>query len=607
MPALDGLRGLALLGVMLFHANGALAGGYLGVDLFFVLSGFLITSLLVAEYRATGAVALASFWTRRAKRLLPALLLMTAVVVCGGRYAVATDEGARALRADALATLAYVANWHAIAKGVSYWDLFAAPSLFEHTWSLAIEEQFYIVWPLIVVFVLRRGGTRALLGVTIALAISSVTAMTLLAEPGHTARAYLGTDTRAAALLAGAALATVRGTEPSPHQGAVVLSDVLGAVGALGLGAAWWSLDGQDTFVYRGGLWLTEIAVLVLVWCATVGPSRSRVARVLSFRPLVWLGTISYGAYLWHWPIDVMLTTERAHVTGVALHALRMAITLAVAALSHRLLEAPVRNSPRPLRWGLAGATIMTVAAVIVFLRTSSSPRAASEREPNAASRARAETPPDEPVRFRVMVVGDSTANSLGWALRGLREKGVGVELRGQDGCAMVADLCGGETWSTMTNELRPDVSLVVLGGAFMHGLGIDGRWRKACYPGWDARFEAMLLRRLDSLRAPGTRVFVTTVPLPLGVWETKAFHHEVSCINASIRRVVSNVADVELLDIAGYLCPDGECHRERAGITIRPDGVHYAIDGASSVASWTLASIRPSEAQAAARPDGIR
>src|SRR4051794_2930819 len=205
VDALDGLRGVAVLGVLAFHL-GHLRGGFLGVDLFFVLSGFLITSLLLAEWRRDGRIALGAFWARRARRLLPAVLVLIAAIAA---YAATNPPSVamHALRGDALATLAYVANWHAIVADHSYWELFSVPSLLAHTWSLAIEEQLYVVWPLIVVVALRF-GRRALLFTALGLGVASAIAMIVLHGDGDpTSRVYFGTDTRAAAVLFGAALA----------------------------------------------------------------------------------------------------------------------------------------------------------------------------------------------------------------------------------------------------------------------------------------------------------------------------------------------------------------------------------------------------------------
>ena len=197
VPALDGLRGAAVAGVLLFHAEGLLRGGFLGVDLFFVLSGYLITSILVAEHRRSGRIDLRAFWIRRARRLMPALLALVPAVGLYARSFAAPGELAQ-IRGDALATLAYVANWRAILVRRSYWEMFAAPSPLEHTWSLAIEEQFYVVWPLVALVVLRR-GPRALAIVSGVLALGSIVAMAVLGASATPNRVYLGTDTRGAA------------------------------------------------------------------------------------------------------------------------------------------------------------------------------------------------------------------------------------------------------------------------------------------------------------------------------------------------------------------------------------------------------------------------
>ena len=212
MPALDGIRALAVAAVLLYHGEVSWAqGGYLGVDAFFVLSGFLITSLLLAEWRGEGRIALSAFWARRARRLLPALFLVLAGVAVYGAVVAAPVELDQ-LRRDGLSALGYVANWGQIFSHQSYFQSFAAPSPLRHTWSLAIEEQFYLVWPLLVAGVLRwrRGSFRSLTMITGALLVASATWMVLLYTPGaDPTRVYYGTDTRAQSLLMGALLALV--------------------------------------------------------------------------------------------------------------------------------------------------------------------------------------------------------------------------------------------------------------------------------------------------------------------------------------------------------------------------------------------------------------
>ena len=249
IPALDGLRGIAVGGVLFFHA-GHLVGGYLGVDLFFVLSGFLITSLLLAEWQGSNRIMLGTFWARRARRLLPALFGMLIGVAVYAAVLASPDE-LHQIRFDALATLAYVANWRAIFVGHGYWAAFATPSPLEHTWSLAIEEQFYLLWPPIVVCVLwwRRGSARALFVVSLTLAAASAVWMAVKYAPNSDpTRVYVGTDTRAPSLLLGAGLAALlvwRGAIRTRRLGQLV--ETSGWLAAFGLAWAWTHVDGQSS------------------------------------------------------------------------------------------------------------------------------------------------------------------------------------------------------------------------------------------------------------------------------------------------------------------------------------------------------------------------
>jgi peptidoglycan/LPS O-acetylase OafA/YrhL len=605
LPALDGLRGLALAGVLLFHANGTLRGGYLGVDLFFVLSGYLITSLLLAEHAATGRIALAPFWIRRARRLFPALLSMMPAIALYARFVAKPSELA-GLRTDALATLGYVANWRAIFSHKSYWELFASPSPLEHCWSLSIEEQFYVVWPLLVALVLRRSGSgearssRSILVVSLVLTAASMGAMLWLFDPSKTSRVYLGTDTRAASILAGAALAAVISPSTTFTQSTVRKLDVLGVVAIVGLAVAWVKLEGANRFLYRGGFWLTELGALVLIVCAVSGP-RSLVARLLGMRPLAWLGTISYGVYLWHWPVNVLLSPQRLHLRGFWLHVLQLALTFLIAIVSYRFLEKPIRT--RGIPFGRPLYVVPAVVALAIVMVVGGTVARAAALDPKQLA-LQAQSPPGgggaafepvfEPAQFRVMLLGDSTANSLGWGLRGVRQPGLVVELMGHDGCTMLATtLCDEPLWAERTTQVKPNATLLFLGGAFLHGVTLDGDWRKSCYPGWDSKFETNLQKRLGDLKSPSGRVWLVTLPYPLDVYDNDTFRHEVDCINASIRRSAAAVPGIEVLELGERLCPKGVCQREHEGVEIRPDGVHYTIDGASSLSRWVLEQIQ--------------
>jgi peptidoglycan/LPS O-acetylase OafA/YrhL len=382
---LDGLRGVAVLAVVMFHfAPDVAPGGFLGVDVFFVLSGFLITSLLVTEFGGTGHVRLRAFWVRRARRLFPALIL---VLLAVGAYAFlhANALEARSLRNDGLSALFYVANWRFISSGQSYIEQFIGigPSPLRHTWSLAIEEQYYLVWPLVVaglgVWVARRsqrGSAMSLRKVIVVacvvLAVASSVLMAILHEPGaDPSRVYYGTDTRAHLLLLGSALGALT-------AGAVVVARVrmqqllivAGCAGALGLVALVAFVDAQDTWLYEGGYFVFALLIALLI-VAGGQPGRNPLAWVLGTRPLVGLGLISYGVYLWHWPITVWFTEARTGLDGVALFALRAALTLGVSLASYVLVEQPIRHGALrhlgpAVPWVVTPIAILLAVAVLV-------------------------------------------------------------------------------------------------------------------------------------------------------------------------------------------------------------------------------------------------
>ncbi len=585
LPALDGLRGLALLGVLLFHADGALPGGYLGVDLFFVLSGYLITSLLVAEQRDTGRIDLYAFWVRRCRRLFPALLsLMPAVAIYGKFFA--RPEDLQALRNEALASLAYVANWRAIIGEKSYWQLFSAPSPLEHTWSLSIEEQFYVVWPLLAVWLLPRRGSRALLVVSLVLVVVSAAAMWLLFLPGDNSRVYLGTDTRMGAIVAGAALAICWSPSRALETTRVRTLDAVGVVAALVLAAAWCFLRGTDPLLYRGGFWVTELCVLVLIACAAVG-KRSFVARALSIRPLTWLGSLSYGVYLWHWPVNVFVSAERLHLHGFGLQAVRFGVTFAIALASYRFLEQPIRRHGVPFsRPHFVLPAAVTLAVLLIVRSTDARATVVGKQTPELAA---------HEIKYRILVVGDSTANSLGWGLRGLHQQGLKVDLFGKDGCSVIFDRCEGEKWAERARTLRPDVTIVYVGGAFLHGFHVESDWHTACHADWGRKLERVLTQRLGELALAPTRVFIATLPYAVGRYDNAEHREQIDCANVALRKAAAAVPSVGLLDVHAQLCPNGACQLELPnGEPLRPDGVHFSLDGAGGTARWVLERVRP-------------
>jgi peptidoglycan/LPS O-acetylase OafA/YrhL len=368
VPALDGLRAFAVVAVLLFH-GGYLEGGFLGVDLFFALSGFLITSLLIRDADG-GGVGLTTFWGRRFRRLLPAAFTMIAVAALWALvFGSAADLDG--VRRDGPWAVVYMANWHLIAESGGYWASFSQPSMFDHLWSLAIEEQFYVLWPLAVLVVWRvaRRPQRAL-ALTCAIGVvASFVTMLVLYDGGDPTRVYMGTDTRAASLLVGAVAAT------APVRGVVRgLVSWLGrrfdlVVAALGAGivASWAMIDGASSGgLYRGGLLVHSTACALLVVLVASVPAETVSTRLLGLRPLLWIGALSYGLYLWHWPIYVVVTPERMGFDGIGLLVLRIALSFAAAMLSFRFVENPIRFRAVWAR-GRRGAAVL-VAAVVGLL-----------------------------------------------------------------------------------------------------------------------------------------------------------------------------------------------------------------------------------------------
>jgi peptidoglycan/LPS O-acetylase OafA/YrhL len=345
-PGLDGVRALAVLIVIGFHEGASgLSGGFLGVDIFFVLSGFLITDLLVSGYDRTGRMDLAGFWTRRARRLLPALAVMLVVVTAAATIIESGQEAS--LRLALLATATYTSNWYQILHHVSYFAAAGqagAPPPLDHLWSLAIEEQFYLVWPLIVWCVIVRLAARrtrvtcALIGAAV-----SALAMALQYTPGGDPSAvYYGTDTHASALLIGAALAlacplrTLAAIPAAPNR----RLDMGGVVGLAALAWAAGHFSGGDPVVYPVGLLLAALGAAALVAAAA---ARGVIAAITSWPPLRWVGVRSYGIYLWHWPVIALGTALAGSGAGSPwLWLAETGVTIAVAAASWRFIETPV-------------------------------------------------------------------------------------------------------------------------------------------------------------------------------------------------------------------------------------------------------------------------
>jgi peptidoglycan/LPS O-acetylase OafA/YrhL len=356
MPGLDGLRAIAVLAVIAFHEQFSWApGGMLGVAVFFTLSGYLITDLLLHRWLLSGRLHLAKFWLARARRLLPALFVMLAIVTAW----VTLLDRARlgSLRGAVAAAATYSSNWYYIIQGQSYFSRFAPPQPLDHLWSLAVEEQFYLIWPwllLLGVICLRHRSTSAIRWLalpTLALAAASAIAMYVLYHPAVDAtRVYEGTDTRAAGLLIGAALAMVWPSIVASRASRAWTRalDVPSMAGLAVIGLMVWRVGQYSPFLYRGGIVVLSVATAAVVAaCACPG---SVTGAALGWRPLRWIGVRSYGIYLWHYPV-IVLTSPATGPEGLARTLAQIAASIAIAALSWKFVEEPVRHGAIARAW----------------------------------------------------------------------------------------------------------------------------------------------------------------------------------------------------------------------------------------------------------------
>ncbi len=634
VAALDGLRGVAVAAVVGYHLRPEwVPGGFLGVDLFFVLSGYLITSLLLEEHTRTGRVDLLAFAGRRVRRLLPAVL---AVVVAVTVYISQRGDLAEIerIRRHALATLAYAANWVFVADGDSYFADTSAPSMLRHVWSLAVEEQFYVVWPLVAWLALRVSGRRAVGAVAALLALLSVGAMAALYDGGDPSRVYFGTDTRLFEPLIGAIGAVVLPLRSPRPRGLAPIATAAVAVWV----AAVFVVDDVWSGFYRGGALLLGVVALL----AVMG-NGGVVSGTLSARPLVGLGAISYAVYLWHWPLLLMLRAEGW--SGAPLDAAVIVGTIALSVGSRWLIEEPVRRRDGTLGRWLTGvrplalsvpAIVLAAGVVVAATRTSVPDDAVTVEEVIAAveaDRATARPEPDPDIveatstlPITVMLVGDSSAWTLGGGTITFDPQqspyvspfdGTEVTLLNlaKQGYRLVpgatTDLGGvrqrppedieTEAWWKETATLaRPDVIVVYLGFSDLQSRVIDGETVEFGSARFDEEVDRAAARLLGDLAAAAPVVVLTTPPL-LGadmiVPEMATFFDDESAaraahLNSSLTSVAGRLDDVSMFDFADALCP-GEgvagtrngCRLAADGEPARFDGLHYSVAGAGLAA----------------------
>jgi peptidoglycan/LPS O-acetylase OafA/YrhL len=450
---LDGLRGVAVILVIIFHSGlDWLPGGFLGVSVFFTLSGFLITSLLINECENSGRINLKAFWGRRLRRLAPASLVVIAVVIGLASWLSTSIEASR-IKGDAISAVLYFSNWRFIYSGHSYGELFASPSPLQHLWSLSIEEQLYVVVPVIIAGLFAVGLRRRGIGVVLLVGVFGSTIATMLIS-GHE-HIYYGTHTRAAELLLGAALACLFGqrieqlaTKPARPWSTLYLLPLLGVV----LLAKFSTVD--SAWVYSGALTLFGLlSVVCLIAAIQGGPVRA----ILSRSVLVRVGEVSYGLYLIHWPVIVWLNTDRLDVNPTALFGAQVVVTVLLTVLSYWLIEQPIRHRKvlRSVPVALGAFVASVVAAVVLASavlastsgRVDTTPEILVTLAPNTTNvnegvtTTVADAMPtriDRTVPLGILVIGDSTAENIATALAGASDGNLGVISGGVLGCPLL-------------------------------------------------------------------------------------------------------------------------------------------------------------------------
>lgn len=628
LPALDGVRALAVSGVIGYHLDlFILPGGFLGVDLFFVLSGFLITTLLVREFGRGGGIDLGAFWLRRARRLLPALFLLIGAIALVAASASPFDRAE--LRWDILSSLAYVTNWRFIAAGNSYFQEFAAPSPVLHLWSLAIEEQFYLVWPLVMLGALtlarrRSGGTAAIVAFLVAATGISVALLALTYRPSDPSTAYYATPTRGHELLIGAIAAVLLERQPAfaslmrrvARPMALVSLGVLLAFAAL--------LSDSSPVYYFGGSSVFSLAAVGLVTSLAVTPGGpfNPVARGLSLKPLPWIGALSYGLYLWHWPFILWLTPATTGIDGPLLAAARLAATFGVAAISFYAVERPIRRGwLGPIRLRLREVATGAIAIVVLLMAiTVYNTRDAQPLPGFLHGNRRLITSEVPSARGSVGLVGDSVAMSL---FPGLAYEAAGTSrslvAAVFPGCPIgTAEHVGanGEPFgfarrcpevtptrqTALVQRFDPDV-IFWLSNRDRFAVLQDGELLPAGSPEWEAAVFADWDGVLDRLRGKGASV-VLILPFHSTGADPGACTREASLPDPCAGPFLSinslryeyrqwaagHPTAVVVLDPDPVACPENPCPAVIDGVGLRSDPVHFTQDGARLVTRRLLA-----------------
>jgi peptidoglycan/LPS O-acetylase OafA/YrhL len=623
-PALDGIRAIAVLSVFIYHLQAPwLRGGFLGVDIFFVLSGYLITGLLVAEHAATGRISVPRFLARRARRLLPAvLLLLLSVAFAVYTFKPVTEWMARG--EDLRWALFYGANWHQIATSQDYFARWISASPLRHLWSIAIEEQFYIVWPVLMMLGLAARARRWLLPAIVTGAIASAAAMLWLYNPASPTRAYVGTDTRVQELLVGAALAIAMHRHRARMTVVTRTRAAVAALGFCGVLLALIALPDSSPLYYRGGALLISLAVAGTIWLVEVMP-RGVLGRVLGQGVLTWIGRISYGLYLWHWPIILFVPSLLVRLYGgrgmvmadqpVTRIGLIVALTLLFTVVSYYAIERPIRHGSlgrrlTPPDVAMASAVAITVVFIAMDVRL-----AVPYKLLRQITQGKGSCPLGQPSclvveggpgRPVVVVMGDSVPWTMVPAFETLsRKHSWTLVSAAQNGCSIIshAMVAGNPTCLPRIPVIEREVlsynpTLIFVSDYHLPNSSYDeaGTLLPRTSPAHVAEMERLLNRWAERMTATGAQLvlmrYTNESPMldaPMCLEPRNAnqpFCHtpavgRYEVYNAMLDRIASRHPDrVRTIDLTGELCPGNYCKSLVDGLLVRHDGMHYSLEG---------------------------
>jgi peptidoglycan/LPS O-acetylase OafA/YrhL len=592
LPGLDGIRGLAVIGVLLFHGGFTWAkGGFLGVSTFFTLSGFLITNLLVREFEGSQSIDLLRFWARRLRRLMPAALAAIGLIGLVW-WRIGSPEQLASLRGDMLSSVGYVANWRLWTTDVSYGSLFSEPTPFQHFWSLAIEEQFYVIFPIVALVLLRIGGRRLLAVVCSSIAAGSIALMWL--QRSDFDRIYYGTDTRVAELLLGVLLAlwwSGRARNTTTRTRNEPLFDFIGIAAVIAVLTAWFTIGEASDGLAKGGFPAYAALSTIAIY---IGTRAGLFSRIFATSGIRWAGLLSYGLYLYHWPVFLVLSEERTGLTLAPLFVVRMMATLAIALLSYFFLEMPVRRgtlfatSRKAGSAALAGIAGVVVLAFAVTLQTPTSTVPYANMRVDQIGNRLEQLAPQSPVDSnspspaRLWIIGDSGAMDASPALAAAAEAAgaTSVVFGAGPGFGLTNGFDWRPGWSQTISDYQPDLAVFMFGGWDIPFIKKNG----------EAAYATVVDEAVTLLTNNGIRVMLLPV-MPGGANDVSAVDRVFATVAARHPEMTTNPSI-----LSAFTAPDGSTPRYWIGddgtvhLLRKKDNWHLCQEGAANLTDLVFA-----------------